>query len=306
MNEPTRILLAEDEEIIAIIIKDLLAFHGFQVTVCTDGLATWEHLQTASPGYDVILLDRVMPGLDGMELLRRIKSAPPLAHTPVIMETAQGDQDSIREGLAEGAYYYLTKPFQPEVLLAVVNAALQQSREFREMVESVRRAERPLVLLQNGSFRYRDLEEGRLLANYLAHACPEPEKVIHGLQELLVNAVEHGNLGISYADKGALLLAGTWQEEIQRRLQMDEYRDRHVEVHFRREPESLHFTIQDQGNGFDWKSYLAFTPERAFDLHGRGIAMAGKLSFDRLEFQGNGNTVAATVNSSAAQAGAER
>lgn len=303
MNEPTRILLVEDEEIIAIIIQDLLAAQGFQVAVCADGLAAWERLRADRPGYDVILLDRGLPGMDGMALLRRIKNDPVLAHTPVVMETALGDKDSIREGLIQGAYYYLTKPFQAEVLLAVVGAALQQSREYRDMVNSVRRAERPLALLHNGSFRYRDLEEGRLLANYLAHACPEPERVVQGLQELLVNAVEHGNLGISYADKGALLLAGALQEEVQRRLQMPEYRDRHIEVDFQRQPESLRFTIQDQGDGFDWESYLDFSPERAFDLHGRGIAMAGKLSFDRLEYQGNGNTVIAMVDLTSAAPG---
>lgn len=306
MNEPTRILLAEDEEIIAIIIQDLLVAQGFQVTVCADGLTAWERLQADGPGYDVVLLDRGLPHMDGMELLRRIKNDPALAHTPVVMETVQGDKKSIREGLTQGAYYYLTKPFQAEVLLAVVNAALQQSRELRDMVDSVRRAERPLSLLQTGSFRFRDLEEGRLLANYLARACPEPERAIQGLQELLVNAVEHGNLGISYTDKGVLIMDGLWQEEVQRRLQMPEYRERYVEVHFQRQPESLRFTIQDQGKGFDWTNYLDFSPERAFDLHGRGIAMACKMSFDHLEYQGNGNTVIATVSLTPAEPGPGR
>lgn len=296
MNEPIRILLAEDEEIIALIIQDLVESQGFQVTVCADGLAAWERLQADRPGYDIILLDRVMPRMDGMDLLRRIKADPALAHSPVIMETALGDQESIREGLAEGAYYYLTKPLQAEVLLAVVQAAVGQARGYRLLVEGVRRAERPLALMQTGHFRFRDLDEGRLLANYLARACPQPEQTIQGLQELLVNAVEHGNLGISYANKSALILAGSWQEEVQRRLQLAEYRERYVEVRFERQPDALRFTIQDQGAGFNWEEYLDFSPERAFDLHGRGIAMARKLSFHHLEYRGNGNTVIATVS----------
>ncbi|MDP2828343.1 MAG: response regulator [Sulfuricellaceae bacterium] len=300
MNDPTRILLAEDAEIIASIIQDLLSAQGYEVTVCADGLVAWEHLQKDGPGYDVILLDRSMPHMDGMELLGRIKSDPAIAHIPVIMETAQADRESIREGLAQGAYYYLTKPFEAEVLLAVVSAALQQSRDLREMVESVRRAERPLALMQTGCFRFHNLDEGRLLANYLARACPEPERAIHGLQELLVNAVEHGNLAISYAEKGALLLEGGWQEEVQRRLRLDQYCERYVEIHFQRQPGSLAFTIQDQGDGFDWQGYLDFSPDRAFDLHGRGIAMARKLSFDHLEYRGNGNTVIATISQACA------
>lgn len=297
MNDPVaRILLAEDAEIIASIIRDLLAAQGYEVTICADGLDAWARLQSDQPGYDVILLDRSMPHMDGMELLNRIKREPVFTHIPVIMETAQADRESIREGLAQGAYYYLTKPFEAEVLLAVVNAALQQSREFRQMIKSVHQAERPLALMQTGVFHFRDLDEGRLLANYLARACPEPERAVQGLQELLVNAVEHGNLGISYAEKGKLLMEGVWQEEVQRRLTLPEYQDRLVEINFQRLPETLNFTIQDQGDGFDWQAYLDFSPDRAFDLHGRGIALARKLSFDHLEYRGKGNGVTATVN----------
>ncbi|MBF0625813.1 MAG: response regulator [Magnetococcales bacterium] len=295
MNRSARILLVEDEEIITLIIRDLLEAQGFQITVCPDGQTAWERLQGDAGSWDVILLDRVMPRMDGMELLRRIKGAEALARIPVIMETVQGDKESIREGLVQGAYYYLTKPFQPEVLLAVVDAALQQNREWQEMVDKVRRIERPLSFLQSGTFRFQDLEEGRLLANYLAQACPEPERTILGLQELLVNAVEHGNLEISYRDKSALLLQGLWQVEIHRRLQLPEYRDRRVEVQFQRLVDALHFTIRDQGHGFDWQNYLGFSEDRAFDLHGRGIALAGSLSFDQLDYRGNGNIVIASL-----------
>lgn len=296
MSAATRILLAEDEEIIAIIIADLLGAEGIDVTVCPDGLTAWQRLQDDRPGYDLILLDRGMPGMDGLELLQRIKGNPLLARTPVVMETAQADMASVREGLAHGAYYYLTKPFQPEILLAVVNAALEQSRELAALLDSVRRAQAPLALLHDGIFRCRALDETRLLANYLARACPEPERVVQGLQELLVNAVEHGNLGISYAEKGALVLAGTWHDEVLRRLQLPQYRERQVEIRFQRQADALRFTIRDQGDGFDSRDFLDFSPVRAFDLHGRGIAMARKLSFDRVEYQGNGNTVTASVS----------
>lgn len=295
MMQKPHVLLAEDEEVIADIIRDQLEGDGFRVTVSRDGLEAWQRLHEDCPGYDVVLLDRGLPGMDGLELLRRMKGDPGLARVPVIMETAQSDEHSIREGLGAGAYYYLTKPIQPDVLLAVVRAALEQARELNGLQESVRQAERPLVLLRHGTFRFRDLEEGRLLADYLARACPHPERVVQGLQELLVNAVEHGNLGIRYEEKSWLILEGTWHEEVLRRLDMPEYSAREVEVDFLRGPERLQFTIRDQGQGFDWRGYLDFAPERAFDLHGRGIAMAAKLSFDGLAYQGNGNTVLAWV-----------
>jgi DNA-binding response OmpR family regulator len=300
MNKTSsRILLVEDEAIIALIIEDLLTAVGHQVTVFSNGMSAWAHLRSGQLSYDVILLDRGLPDMDGLELLHRIKKDRGLAQIPVIMETAQMDKESVREGLNQGAYYYLTKPFQAEVLIAVVKAALKQNQKLLELVDSVRQAERPLDFLQNGVFKFRDLEEGRLLATYLARTCPEPERVIQGLQELFVNAVEHGNLNLSYASKGDLVLKGTWLEEVQRRLQLPEYQGRYVEVHFQRSAASLSFTIRDQGEGFDWFNYLDFSPDRAYDLHGRGIAMAHKLSFDQLEYQGNGNTVVATCYASA-------
>lgn len=295
MTAPARILLVEDEDLIAEVIRGLLEPSGFEMVVCTNADQAWRAVQDPNEPFHVILLDRGLPDMDGMDLLRRIKADPKLAHTPVILETGLDDTASIRQGLAEGAYYYLTKPLQPEVLLAVVNAALAQILEHEEMLDSVRRAERPLAFLRSGEFEFRTPDEGRLLANYLARACPQPERAIEGLQELLLNAVEHGNLAISYAEKGDLLRQGAWQTEVSRRLELAPYRDRHVNVQLRRESEALRITIRDQGNGFDWTRYLDFDPERAFDLHGRGIAMARKLSFDRLEYRGNGNTVVASI-----------
>jgi CheY-like chemotaxis protein len=294
MPDPARVLLVEDDLVITAIIENILLAEGYQVVSSEDGQAAWD-LLCRDAAFDLILLDRQMPRMDGMALLRAIKRSPGLEHIPVIMETAMQDHENIREGLDAGAYYYLTKPFQPEVLVAVVRAALQQVVEYRRLRESVQVAERPFSFLREGVFQFRSLEEGRQLAGILALACPDPERSINGLQELLINAVEHGNLGMTYREKSDLLLAGAWEEELERRLGLPEYRLRQVEVVYARRPDQISFVIRDQGKGFDCSDYLDFSPERAFDLHGRGIAMARKLSFDSLEYQGNGNTVMAII-----------
>ena len=66
-----------------------------------------------------------------------------------------------------------------------------------------------------------------------------------------------------------------------------------MDVVFERKERELYFHIRDEGEGFDWRSYLQFDPERAFDTHGRGIALARNLSFARLIYQGRGNEVLA-------------
>ncbi|WNB74927.1 MULTISPECIES: response regulator [Methylomonas] len=296
MNTSPNVLLVEDEEIITMVIESILQDRGYRIDVCRNGMHAWEKLQAEPAAYDLVLLDWGLPSLDGIELLRLIKSDRSLAGIPVIIETARSDKNSIQQGLNQGAYYYLTKPFQPEVLLAVVDAALEQHHEQYRMQENLRSAERPLALMQEGRFRFQTLDDARVLATHLARTCPEPERAVQGLQELMVNAVEHGNLGICYAEKGRYVLAGTWAEEIERRLAAPEYSQRFAEVDFRRSRGELSFTISDQGDGFDWTEYMDFSPERAFDIHGRGIAMARHLSFDSLEYLGNGNTVIARFN----------
>lgn len=291
-----RVLLVEDDGIIAMLIEDALAGVGLEVVICEDGQIAWDRLQGGDTAFDTILTDRNMPRMDGLLLLRKLKETPSLHDIPVIMETGDTRAASIQEGIDQGAYYYLTKPFKPDVLVAIVNAAIEQYREYRQFKETARRAERPFAFMQHGRFHFRTVEEGRLLANFFAQAAPDPEKLVIGLQELLINAVEHGNLGLDYQDKTRLLLDGRWQEEVDYRLTLPEFHERHVEVLFDRLPHAIRFTIRDQGHGFDWSKYLDFDPERIFDPHGRGIAMARMMSFASLEYQGNGNTVLATVD----------
>jgi len=152
-----------------------------------------------------------------------------------------------------------------------------------------------MELLDHAGFHFRGLDEIGPLIEVLASLCPVPDLAASGLTELLVNAVEHGNLGISYEEKRRLRLADGWEVEVARRLAEAENATRQVRVCVRRHADRLEFTVQDEGNGFDWQTYLDFDPERAADPNGRGIAMARMVSFSSLEYQGNGSTVIATI-----------
>ena len=67
-------------------------------------------------------------------------------------------------------------------------------------------------------------------------------------------------------------------------------------VRYCREPDKVRVVIRDEGQGFDWQQYLDMDPARAFDTHGRGIAMSRMISFDAVEYRGNGNEVEVTVS----------
>jgi anti-sigma regulatory factor (Ser/Thr protein kinase) len=129
----------------------------------------------------------------------------------------------------------------------------------------------------------------------LANACPEPAGVSLGLLELLVNAVEHGNLGITTKEKSRLLHQGLWEKDVARRLEMPENADKLAEVSFRRDADAVRFTIRDQGEGFDWKAFQEFDPARAFEPNGRGIALARQLFFADLEYIGSGSELRFSV-----------
>ena len=291
-----RVLVIEDDEIVAGFIETTLTSNGFQVEHLDNGEAASKRLEQHVDEFDAILLDRMLPGMDGMSLLKHIKQIPELQRIPVIMETAMDDKASIQEGMDGGAYYYLTKPLQRELLITLTQAACEEYHNYKEMRAALQSAEKTLTFLENGLFKTKTIEEGRLLTRLLSQNCPQPDKTILGLQELIINAVEHGNLGITYDEKTQLVKNGQIQDEITRRLNLAENMQKFVEIQFNRYADRIEIVIHDQGDGFEWQKYLDFDPDRAFDPHGRGIAMSRNLSLDSLEYQGNGNTVLVTVN----------
>jgi hypothetical protein len=125
--------------------------------------------------------------------------------------------------------------------------------------------------------------------------CPEPKVAVLGLAELMINGIEHGNLGITCSEKSTLLREDRLGDELRRRHALPECALRRVTLRFERTLDALLFEVRDQGAGFDYKKYLELDPERAFEPNGRGIALARMISFSRLEFQGVGNVVLATI-----------
>ena len=289
------LLLVDDDEFIRSLTQEVLEACGYRVETAEDGLAAWEQIEKTHPRFDLVLLDKQMPRLDGIPLLRLIKADPRFKEIPVIMLTGDNSQQDIIEGLAEGAYYYLPKPFTVEVLKLVIKNALDECRQKHDLRVLLGQQKNNLNLLQRAEFHCRTLPEAQDLALLLADASMDPSRTISGYSELLINAVEHGNLGISYAEKSVLLSEGRWADEIDTRLQHPDYCARLVKITIEKTASASTVTITDQGMGFDWQAYLELSPERMFDLHGRGIALSKATSFDSLNYLGSGNSVVTTV-----------
>jgi anti-sigma regulatory factor (Ser/Thr protein kinase) len=214
---------------------------------------------------------------------------------PIIVQTSMTSQEEVQSCLEAGAYYYLTKPFNAGILIAVVNTAIQDYHDYQQLQEETKHTSSVLSKITYARFNFQTPAEAREIATYIVKSCQEEHNVVLGLSELMLNAVEHGNLGITYQEKSQLLKEGLWHEEIYKRLIDPSNAKKNATVTFERDEFEIRFIIRDEGNGFDWRNYLEMKPERALDLHGRGIVLAGTISFDKLEYNEVGNEVIATI-----------
>ncbi|MFA5785414.1 MAG: response regulator [Actinomycetota bacterium] len=133
---PARVLIVEDEPDVVELIKINLAFEGYETSAAYDGASALVTIKKDPP--DLVLLDIMLPGTDGWEVLRLLKADDATAHLPVVVVTARtGEEDRIR-GTMEGALFYVTKPFVPgELLRAVADALEPRPIEERERMRTV-------------------------------------------------------------------------------------------------------------------------------------------------------------------------
>ena len=118
-----RLLIVEDETRLADTLRQLLHRQGYTADVCHDGVSGLDNALTGI--YDLMVLDVMLPGLNGFQVARQLRDAD--IATPVLMLTAKSDLSDRVHGLDCGADYYLTKPFEPEELLACVRTLLRRS-----------------------------------------------------------------------------------------------------------------------------------------------------------------------------------
>ncbi|WP_028321755.1 response regulator [Desulfatiglans anilini] len=122
---PTQqILVVDDEADILELVRFNLSREGFQITCAETGEEALKLVKANPP--DILLLDLMLPGIDGLEVARLIKYDPKIRHIPIIMLTAKGEETDVVTGLELGADDYVTKPFSPRVLTARVKAVLRR------------------------------------------------------------------------------------------------------------------------------------------------------------------------------------
>lgn len=119
--------MADDDRDIRLVLGAILEAAGYETREASNGLEAIDQVRSERP--DLVLLDLSMPKLDGMGVLRRLKSSPDTAGIPVVMVTASGDEELARSAVAAGAFAYVVKPWDHNQIEETVAAALQSNSD---------------------------------------------------------------------------------------------------------------------------------------------------------------------------------
>jgi two-component system, cell cycle response regulator len=162
----SHVLVVDDNLANLRLLADRLASESYAVSTATNGFEALAKIEAEEP--DIVLLDVMMPGLDGFETCRRIKADPAMVHIPVIMVTALQDVDDLVRGFEAGADDFLTKPINGHALIARVRSQLRRKRHYESILEQ------SLIDQLTGAFnrRYFDAHAPRLTARCRAACRP--------------------------------------------------------------------------------------------------------------------------------------
>lgn len=289
------ILVFEENPVWRELLRLYLEPFFYKVIVVSDGNEVLNILLNSSETVDLVILDDDNKVGLGREILRKIKASNILSYLPVVMIADCANQVRFQECLCAGAYYFIAKPFSAVKLQSLVASAINQFYLNQQMHNQMSAMRENFQAIEQVTFNFRTREQAQSICVFISEFAGLSMCQEMGLLELMLNAVEHGNLSIGYHSKAKFLQENRLEDEINLRLTMPQYANNVAILEFRRTGRSLIFTISDEGQGFDWRPYLDLHPGSISEIHGRGIALANKLVFSNINYWANGNVVEATI-----------
>jgi two-component system, cell cycle response regulator len=245
---------------------------------------------------DIVLTDLFLPGQDGILLVKQICERRPTC--PVVLLTDASHGESTMAGLRAGALDYVQQPIDEEAFAQVLQRAIQKLPASVDDAPGVERLEYVLVMGTDPSFVESTVT---WLIQGTAMGLIEARQ-LHlraALQELVMNAVEHGNLELRYHDKTEAMAKDQYDELIRRRRQEVRFRDRRVTIRaiYDKRQQLLTYRIIDEGKGFNWKSRMKSDNDVCppGDTSGRGLFLAHSF-FPDIVYNDRGNEVMFTVS----------
>lgn len=255
------------------------------------GLSTFDMIQP-----DIVITDLFLPEQEGIELVKQICVRRPTC--PVVLLTDVGHGDATMAGLRAGALDYVLQPIHEDAFAQVLQRAIQRLPASVDDAPGVERLEYVVVmnpdpnivestviwLIQGTAMGLMDARQLHLRS---------------ALQELVMNAVEHGCLELRYRDKIEAVANDQYDEVMRQRRKDHRFRDRRVTIRalYDKRQQSVTYRIADEGKGFNWKSRVqsGFEVCSAGDASGRGIFLARSF-FPDIGYNERGNEVTFTVS----------
>ncbi|MDF0651175.1 MAG: hypothetical protein CV081_00225 [Nitrospira sp. LK265] len=275
-------------------IAEQLQGRGFSVVAASDPTTALTTIDMAAP--DIVITDLFLPEATGLTLLKELKARH--EPCPVIVMAEDAPEPMIVQALRIGAADYLHKPVTEEDLAHALQRARHLLPGDLADIPGLCRSEYRLTVDSDPTHIPGVIS---WLIKTTASTLP-PLRRLHlrgALQELLFNAVEHGNLEIVYREKQEALVDGGYEQLLARRLAQARLRDRRVIMHVLHDKDanSLTYRITDEGKGFKWRSLLTRSQElcETEDTNGRGIFLARSF-FPCLAYNERGNEVTITVS----------
>ena len=290
------VLLVEDEPSARMAIEQQLKGLGYETLTAGDAQSARDLLAAMPHAVDVIVLDGSLPDDGGMRLARHVRKDHALSAKPIVLLSEDRDALCGGGGLNPDVQYHLRKPADPAILQSVVATAFRHAETIATLSARIDGDRSAMALVSAAKWQFRTPRHARDLAVLLAGAFPVPERAVVGLLELMLNAIEHGNLAIGHQRKRELVEAEAFDDEVERRLALPEYKGRTATTTLKREDNGLHVIITDEGAGFRPQPFLSHDPGRGASRCGRGIARARSISFDRLGYNAAGNQVVGFVS----------
>ena len=292
---PPQVLLIDDDRSVLEMVEEALKSHGMVVHPYNDGRRALAMLELASsPAFDLVISDINMDGMDGFDVIYRVKSIRP--HLPVVLMTAESSVDYAIRAMRMGAANFFMKPVPLREMAKSVFHLVETHREFRQAQDGLKGL---IEERRHFLFRSDELDIPGLLRHLVERLVPmgfatdqNVDVVAMAFHEALVNALEHGNLELDSGLKADLFSDKDPYDALRRkRLQDPLYADRTIEVETHLSEEVYEVLITDGGPGF--KAHLLVSPEDAAHQArhcGRGLPLI-QLVMDEILFNEKGNQI---------------
>ncbi|HET8714805.1 MAG TPA: response regulator [Holophagaceae bacterium] len=299
-SAPPQVLLIDDDRSVLEMVEEALKSHGMVVHPFNDGRRALGLLEQAKgPAFDLVVSDINMDGMDGFDVIHRVKSIRP--HLPVVLMTAESSVDYAIRAMRMGAANFFMKPVPIREMVKSVFHLVEAHREYRQAESGLKGLAEEFRRFQ---FRSDEADIPGLLKHLTERLVPlgfatdqNIDVVAMAYHEALVNALEHGNLELDSDLKADLfsLDEDPYDALRRQRLQDPAYAGRLLEVETRLSEEAYEVVIADSGPGFE--AHQLISPEDAAHQArhcGRGLPLI-QLVMDEVAFNDRGNQIRLTL-----------